>query len=126
MIVTGRQRRGRRAQPRFPIALWNQYHRVENNLPRSNNAVEGWHNAFNSSVCIAHPSVARLARKLQQEQHATSIRRIQQAHGQTPAKKRKTYKRVDEAIRSMVARYDENNILAYLSDVARVLNINVA
>ena len=37
----GRERRGRNAQPRFPISLWNQYERVVQHLPRSNNSIEG-------------------------------------------------------------------------------------
>jgi hypothetical protein len=37
----GRERRGIREEPRFPLELWNQYLRVIHNLPRSNNNVEG-------------------------------------------------------------------------------------
>jgi hypothetical protein len=51
----GRGRRGARGQPRFSIELWNQYSRVIANLPRSNNNIEGWHNAFNNVVGAAHP-----------------------------------------------------------------------
>ncbi|XP_006814764.1 uncharacterized protein LOC102805415 [Saccoglossus kowalevskii] len=29
-------------QPRFPISLWNMHERVEANLPRTNNHIEGW------------------------------------------------------------------------------------
>ncbi len=65
----GRLRRNRRVAPRFSIKFWNMYDRVVQNLPRSNNAVEGWHNAFNNSVGIAHPTVPNLSRKLQVEQH---------------------------------------------------------
>lgn len=46
----GRQRRGRRAQPLFPIASWNVSARVTDGLPRTNNAVERWHRAFNKHV----------------------------------------------------------------------------
>src|SRR5678815_2677112 len=54
---------------------WNQYARVLEHLPRSNNAVEGWHNAFNNVVGFAHPTTTKLARKLQQEQHSMELLR---------------------------------------------------
>ena len=38
----GRQRRGRRSPSRFSIQLWNQYTRVIEKLPRSNNALENY------------------------------------------------------------------------------------
>ena len=121
----GRPRRGRRVVPRFPVALWNQVERVRAKLPQSNNYTESWHNAFNGTVNIAHPSVARLARKLQQEQHATMILRAQHATGQPPAKKRKKYIRINEALTTMVDAYDRTDAITYLKNVARVLNINV-
>jgi hypothetical protein len=34
------------------------------NLPRSNHSVEGWHNAFNNVVGSAHPTTTKLTRKL--------------------------------------------------------------
>ena len=36
-------RRGRRRRPLFAHALWNIHGRVQDNLPRTNNALEGWH-----------------------------------------------------------------------------------
>lgn len=120
----GRQRRGRQTQSRYPITLWNQYKLVTHELPRSNNAAEAWHNSFNGCVNVAHPSVDRLARKLQQEQHSTAILRQQHAVGQPPAKKRKMYVRINDAIRTMIFGYDRNDCLTYLSNLARVVNIN--
>lgn len=121
----GRQRRGRRDRPRFAIILWNQYSRVIDNLPRSNNALEGWHNAFNNVVGCAHPSVPKLARKLQQEQHSTQLHRRQLELGTTSGKKKKIYVRINEALRSMVLDYHNRDRIQYLKDIARVLNISV-
>ena len=40
----GELRRGRRLAPRFPHTMWNMSLRVQNELPRTNNDLEGWHN----------------------------------------------------------------------------------
>uniref|UniRef100_A0A915IPI5 Uncharacterized protein n=1 Tax=Romanomermis culicivorax TaxID=13658 RepID=A0A915IPI5_ROMCU len=42
----GRVRRNIRQNPRFLIALWNCHQLVIDNLPRTNNNIEGWHHAF--------------------------------------------------------------------------------
>ena len=121
----GRERRGQRRQPRFPIELWNQYLRVITNLPRSNNNIEGWHNAFNNVVGFAHPTPTKLARKLQQEQHSTQLLRRQLELGVPAGKKKKMYIRINEALCTMVSDYINRDPIVYLADIGRVLNINV-
>ena len=53
-------RRGRFRRPRFPYAWWGVHDRVQNNLPRTNNVVEGWHNSFNQHVDCYHANVWKL------------------------------------------------------------------
>ena len=53
----GELRRGRRRNPLFAHSLWNISNRVENDLPRTNNALEGWHNQFNRCFAAAHPNI---------------------------------------------------------------------
>eukprot|EP00102_Acyrthosiphon_pisum_P011844 XP_008180748.1 PREDICTED: uncharacterized protein LOC103308697 [Acyrthosiphon pisum] len=36
-------RKGQKTSPLFPIAIWNCYFLIEKDIPRTNNAVEGWH-----------------------------------------------------------------------------------
>ena len=64
----------------FPIELWNAYDRTIMNLPRSNNSIERWHNAFAERVAIAHPSVTKLAEKIRREQFKfeVAVAQIQQ------------------------------------------------
>ena len=52
-----RLRNGRRIVPRFPVDAWNQYDRVQNELPRTNNHVEAWHRAIESSFLSSHPGL---------------------------------------------------------------------
>ena len=40
-------------------------------------------------------------------------------------KKRKTYQRIDDAIKTMVSRYGSEDGITYLTNRARILNINV-
>ena len=42
--------RNRRSNPRYVIQMWNCFSRVDLELPRTNNAVEGWHNAFHVNI----------------------------------------------------------------------------
>ena len=67
----GRLRRNRRANPLFPITMWNMRGRVADGLPRTNNSVEGWHNAFQSSVACHHPTVYTLVDHFRCEQDIT-------------------------------------------------------
>ena len=53
----GELRRGRRLEPLFPHALWNMNARVEDNLPRTNNDIEGWHSGFAVMFRYTHPPV---------------------------------------------------------------------
>lgn len=72
----------------FPQQLWNNYNRVLNDLPRSNNVVEAWHRRFHSVVCCDHPTIWRLINSLKSEE-AYYRRRIEQllAGADQPRKK---------------------------------------
>ncbi|CAF4544503.1 unnamed protein product [Rotaria socialis] len=48
--------------------IWNVYDRTVVNLPRSNNSIEGWQNAFARLVAIVHPSITKLTEKIRREQ----------------------------------------------------------
>ncbi|XP_017475409.1 PREDICTED: uncharacterized protein LOC108365774 [Rhagoletis zephyria] len=103
----GYEHRGTWRQPRFPIYLWNVYSAVLNQLARTNNAEEGWHNAFNRRVSAAHASIGKFIVALQAEQQLTQVMLDQHMAGRSIAsKKRKTYRDLDTRLENVVARYE--------------------
>ncbi|CAF4687855.1 unnamed protein product [Rotaria socialis] len=42
--------------------------RAKATIPRYNNSVEGWHNAFANRVALNHPNIVKLAEKIRREQ----------------------------------------------------------
>ncbi|CAF4347309.1 unnamed protein product, partial [Rotaria magnacalcarata] len=80
-----------RKNPLFTIDLWNVYDRVSANLPRSNNSIEGWHNAFAKRVSIAHPTITKLTDKIRREQSKFEVDIAQIRQGQEPKPKKATY-----------------------------------
>ena len=51
---------------RFPYHTWNMYQRLKDRLPRTNNALEGWHSGFSLHI-RAHPSLEKLVDKFVQQ-----------------------------------------------------------
>jgi hypothetical protein len=118
-IYSGNQR----SKPRFSLHLWNTYERVVKDLPRSNNAVEGWHNAFNNRVSVKHPSITKLAKCIIREQSRfeTDIERLRT--GEQPRKKKKVYADLDARLKRIAMSYNVDNIEEYLYRIAVNLKI---
>ncbi|CAF1624098.1 unnamed protein product [Rotaria magnacalcarata] len=76
------KRRTGREKPQFDHKLWNIHDRVVATVPRSNNSVEGWHNAFANRVAISHPTIVKLGEKVRREQSKFEVdmTKILQSH----------------------------------------------
>jgi hypothetical protein len=48
----GRELRCRRMQPLFPVRMWNVHERIAAGMPKTNNAVEGWHRALTETLLL--------------------------------------------------------------------------
>ena len=90
------------------------------NLSRSNNSIEGWHNAFAKRVAIVHPSVTNLAEKVRCEQSEFEMDIAQIRQGQEPKPKRKKvqYQKLDERIERLVDDYFNVELGEYLNGLA--------
>ena len=120
-IRRGRGERQQRDVPLFPINLWNVRSRVENDLPRSNNAVEGFHNALRSSITSSHPNLWRLLKALKQELEYSAMKHTQLLRGDMPSKK-KAYQIVDTKIKRQLEIFDNNgDIDQLLTNLANVI-----
>ena len=103
--------------PPFPIRIWNIFERVREQLPRTNNAVEGWHNALNSSIGCSHPSVSKLFKCLQREQSLQEANLIKWEAGSTMVRSKKSIER-ENRIQLLVADYVNRDIQTYLRGIA--------
>ncbi|CAF0952156.1 unnamed protein product [Brachionus calyciflorus] len=59
-----------RKNPRYEVKLWNCYERTKQGLPRTNNNLEGWHNALQSTI-KSHPQLLSLIDDFKLEQSNT-------------------------------------------------------
>jgi hypothetical protein len=111
-------RGGRRRQPLFPPSLWSQYQRTVVGLPRTNNSVEGWHNAFSGSVNKAHPSVRALVLKLQREEASVAALSERLGAGHKLPMPQKKYRRVNGRVKNVVSGYKGDEFPKYLMSIA--------
>lgn len=92
----------KRKKPRFAINIWNMYGPTLQGLSRTNNAIEGWHNAI-SPVFGTHPSIFKFIEKMKNEQSVTELKIHQSRAGRdNDAPRKLTYKNVDANLEKIV------------------------
>ena len=64
---------GRRKWPEFEVELRSVHERTVNDLPRTNKALDGWHNVFKKRMVITHPTESKLINKIRSEQASTEM-----------------------------------------------------
>lgn len=114
--------RKRRRLPRFRIELWNLHESAITGLPRTNNAAEGWHNAFSLSVSSNHPTIFRFIEELKREQGRTEARIVKLNAGEKVTKSQK-YKKTNDRILSVMEKYEETEPLEYLTHISHNFNL---
>ena len=120
----GRQRRGRpRANPMFPLNIWNMNARTQDELPRTNNHVEGWHRRFSGNCDCLHPNIWKFIRSLQREESLVCAE-VHQVLGGHPVVQKKKYAQCAERVKNVVNTYAARraNILGYLRAIAHNLS----
>lgn len=119
----GELRRGRRLAPRFAHAIWNMHNRVENELARTNNDLEGWHNAFAGFFDGHHENIWKCIVALKKDSAINHHKITQGLIGAPVPPQRPVYRRVNENLQTLIRNYDANNILGFLRGVAYNLSL---
>lgn len=112
-----------RKKPLFEHHLWNVYDRVVAGLPRSNNSVEGWHNAFAGRVSINHPNIIKLTEKIRREQSKFEIDITKLIQGHQIKTQKACYRKLDERIERLVGTYDSSQLHQYLDNIAANISL---
>eukprot|EP00102_Acyrthosiphon_pisum_P016308 XP_008187224.1 PREDICTED: uncharacterized protein LOC103310507 [Acyrthosiphon pisum] len=101
--------------------MWNCYESVIQDLPRTNNSVEGWHHAFNAALGANHVSIWKFIRFLKHEQLLQEVRLEKRLSGEASPTRRRTYRDHDKKIKVIVENCSEIPTVQYL----RGLSYNV-
>lgn len=112
----------RRRLARFPIESWNAFSRLEQNVPRTNNAAEGWHFAFQNSISSSHPNMWVFIEALRSEESLQRARYHGLIGGEVPRRGKK-YITMERRIDRIVSSRQERTIIEYLRGIAYNITI---
>ena len=73
-----------RVIPTFSIDFWNMFYHTDDELPRTSNAVEGWHRGFQTHVSACHPVFWKFLEVLQKEETVVRVGILQNEGGHQP------------------------------------------
>lgn len=121
-VARGRGATRRRGTPLYPISMWNVRSRVETNMPRTNNAQEGFHSAINRTLPLSRSTVWHLIRTLRKEEALAYTRKLQCENGE-PEQKKKKYRKIDEQLAKHVADYNADDVICFLKAIASKLHL---
>jgi hypothetical protein len=96
--------------------------RVSANLLRTNDSIEGWHNAFAKRVSIAHPTISKLSDRIRREQSKFEIDIVQIRQGHEPKPKKQKYRLLDERIQRLVDDYRSADMVQFLKNLAATVS----
>ena len=97
-------------------------HRLEHGLPKSNNSVEGFHNALRYSITSTHPNLWKLLLDLKTEIGLSEKTFIDRERGDEPGRKKK-YRKLDQRINNQLVRFDSDkgDVLLLLKNLANMI-----
>lgn len=120
----GRTVAGRYMPPRYEISMWNVYDSVNDDLPRTNNAVEGWHSCLAVHCGKSNMNFWAFIDVLKEEEGMARVDRTHVEAGRPPANRRHKYVAVDKRIRNIVNKYFRRTEVDYLKGISHNIRIS--
>ena len=99
------------------------YDRVQNDLPRTNDAVEGWHKSFNTNIGGHHVNFWKFLAVIKKEEDLSRVKFVHLQQGRAPANRHIVYFAVNARICNVVASYANRQPMDYIRGIA--MNITV-
>ena len=113
----GEYRRGRRRAPLFPHSMWNIHRRVVDDLPRTNNLLEGWHKQFSCSMMIAHPTIWKFIKILRKDAGVQQVRVAHFIAGTPSVEQKRVYRDLNVRVKTIVNDFNNRNIIDFLRGI---------
>ena len=110
-----------RGIPTFPIDFWNMFHHTDDELQRTNNAVEGWHRGLQAHVSTCHPVFWKFLKVLQKEETVVRVGILQNEGGHQPSPQRRRYVDCNQRILRIVDDFPNHQRIDYLRSIAHNL-----
>ncbi|CAF5137476.1 unnamed protein product [Rotaria magnacalcarata] len=107
-----------RKKPQFDHKLWNIHDRVVATVPRPNNSVEGWHNAFANRVAISHSTIVKLGEKVRREQSKFEVDMTKILQSHDIKTKKACYRKLDERITRLANASDQTQLDQFKKNMA--------
>ena len=117
----GNLRAGVRMAPSFPQDLWNVHDRVMNGLPRTTNAVEGWHHSFKRSVGQCHATIWKFVDCLKREHASMHLKIAQDIAGVVQPPQSRRYRDLNARILTVTRDYANRNTVDFLRAISYMI-----
>ena len=111
-------------EPRFAIRLWNLHDTAISSGPRTNNSVEGYNHAMNSSFGMSHPTVQKFVEQIKKEIVKAKIKATEVLNGTQPQPKRPRFREITERLNRITSTYETYaNKMDFVKQIARIYSV---